>query len=334
MSWGYGFRPYVSVAERREKAKREMDKLRKKGVNVQAVEIEGLKIARTFWGKSWCQHLESFSDYANRLPRGRTYVRNGSVCHLEIAAGEVKAMVSGSELYDVQIRITQLPQNKWCAVKDRCSGKIGSLLELLQGQLSSSVMTVVTDRREGLFPLPSEINLNCSCPDWAIMCKHVAAVLYGVGARLDEKPELLFLLRGVDHQELIEVDVTSVIGSKQSGRQIAQSDLEDVFGIEMLADELSNQDKHITKQKKQEVAHLDSKQKNGITSKTIKEQRARLGMSIVQFALLIGVSPTSVSTWEKKRGQLNLQPRTMNALNTFAKLTKKQAWARLDITKR
>ena len=112
MGWGWDYKPYVSVAQRRETARRKMDKLRKQGINVQAVEIEGRKIARTFWGQSWCKHLESFSDYENRLPRGRTYVRNGSVCHLEIAGGKVKAIVSGSELYDVEIEIKQLSRNK------------------------------------------------------------------------------------------------------------------------------------------------------------------------------------------------------------------------------
>ncbi len=265
MGWGWGFKPYVSVAERRQKAIHKMDKLRKKGINIQPVEIDGRKIARTFWGQSWCQHLESFSDYENLLPRGRTYVRNGSVCHLEITGGEVKAMVSGSELYNVKIGIKQLPEKIWRAVKERCSGKIGSLLELLQGRLSNSVMTVVTDRQAGLFPLPSEISLDCSCPDWATMCKHVAAVLYGVGARLDEKPELLFLLRGVDHEELIETDAsaaTHVIGSKRGVRHIAESDLENLFGIEMLTEKSSNNEQQITKpgadktmSKKQESAH-------------------------------------------------------------------------------
>jgi uncharacterized Zn finger protein/DNA-binding transcriptional regulator YiaG len=272
MGWGFGYRPYVSVAQRRAKATHKMHKLRKQGIDVQPVQIEGRKIAHTFWGQSWCQHLESFSDYENRLPRGRTYVRNGSVCHLEIAGGEVKAIVSGSELYNVKIEIKQLAQTKWSAVKQRCSGKIGSLLELLQGRLSNSVMTVVTDRHEGLFPLPSEIKLDCSCPDWAVMCKHVAAVLYGVGARLDEKPELLFILRGVDHEELIAADAVaaaSLIGGKQGGRRIAESDLEGVFGIEMLAEESSSNGRHRTKPgngapEKREARHSGSRKQNGI----------------------------------------------------------------------
>ena len=235
MSW-YGWRPYVPVGVRRARAVKKMEKLRKKGHDITPVEIPGRKIAETFWGEAWCDHLESFSDYANRLPRGRTYVRNGSVCHLAIGKGEIDAMVSGSELYTVKIVIQTLPRKKWTDVKKRCAGQIGSLLELLEGRLSKSVMAVVTDRDKGLFPLPKEIRLQCSCPDWAVMCKHVAAVLYGVGARLDEHPELLFLLRGVDHEELIdaEVGVAAAAGGTKGGRRrIAEDALADVFGIEM-----------------------------------------------------------------------------------------------------
>ncbi|MCP4593706.1 MAG: hypothetical protein GY842_23470, partial [bacterium] len=199
--------PYVSVAQRRVDALREMGKLRKKGKDIQPIQIEGRTIARSFWGKAWCDHLESFSDFENRLPRGRTYVRNGSVCHLHVQPGRIEAIVSGSELYNIRILIKKLKPVIWKSVKKRCSGRIGSMLELLQGRLSDQVMTVVTDRKQGLFPQPREIQLSCDCPDWAVMCKHVAAALYGVGSRLDDRPELLFLLRDVDAQELIAAEL-------------------------------------------------------------------------------------------------------------------------------
>ena len=187
--------PYVPVAQRHANAMYEMSKLRKKGKDIQPVRIEGRTIARSFWGKGWCDHLESFSDFANRLPRGRTYVRNGSVCHLDMRPGRIDAIVSGSELYNIRINIEKLKPAAWKTVKKKCSGRIGSMLELLQGRLSDQVMTVVTDRKQGLFPQPREIQLSCDCPDWAVMCKHVAAALYGVGSRLDSRPELLFLLQ-------------------------------------------------------------------------------------------------------------------------------------------
>src|SRR4051812_11920327 len=233
----YGFRPYVPVAKRREQAARELAKRRKMGDNVSPVVIEGRTIAKTFWGKAWCENLEAYSDYANRLPRGRTYVRNGSVVHLEIKPGKITALVSGSELYTVEITISALPHAQWKCVKDRCAGQIGSLVELLQGKLSKSVMEVVTQHGGGLFPKPAEIEMKCSCPDWAGMCKHVAAVMYGIGARLDQKPELLFLLRKVDHLELIEgaVDAgpVSEAGKPKGKKTIAAGELADLFGIEM-----------------------------------------------------------------------------------------------------
>jgi len=240
--YGYGWAPYVSVAQRRRQAAQKMNALRKKGVDVQPVVIDGRKIAKSFWGEAWCEHLESFSDFENRLPRGRTYVRNGSVCHLAVAKGRIEAKVSGSELYDVKVSIETLPGKRWSAIKGRCSGQIGSLLELLQGRLSDHVMAMVTDRQDGLFPAPKEISFVCSCPDWAVMCKHVAAVLYGVGARLDAKPELLFLLRGVKHEELIEADAEAAVAgatTRGKSKRLAAGDLSDVFGIELEAGDAS-----------------------------------------------------------------------------------------------
>ena len=212
-----------------------MNKLRKQGKDIQPIEIEGRAIARSFWGKRWCEHLESFSDYANRLPRGRTYVRNGSVCHLAIRTGRIDAIVSGSELYDVTIRIDKLKAAVWTSVKSRCSGQIGSMLELLQGKLSRQVMSVVTDRERGLFPKPGEIRFDCSCPDWASMCKHVASVLYGVGSRLDDRPASLFLLRGIDTEELITTEMT-LPGEATTDDVLADDALAGIFGIDLDTD--------------------------------------------------------------------------------------------------
>jgi uncharacterized Zn finger protein len=217
-----------------------MNALRKKGVDVQPIVIDGRKITASFWGQAWCEHLESFSDYENRLPRGRTYVRNGSVCHLAVDKGKLDAIVSGSDLYTVKVSVKTLPAKKWTAIKKRSSGQIGSLLELLQGKLSDHVMETVTDRSEGLFPSPGEITFECSCPDSAYMCKHVAAVLYGFGARLDSKPELLFTLRGVNHEELIAADAEHAVvtaTSRGKARRLAAGDISDVFGIEILPPE-------------------------------------------------------------------------------------------------
>jgi len=230
-----GWPPYVTVAQHRARAVREMNSLRKRGMKIEPVAVQGRKIARTFWGEAWCNHLEKFSDYANRLPRGRAYVRNGSVCHLAISKGKVKALVSGSELYEINLNITPLSARNWKNVRQQCTGQIASILELLQGRFSDNVMQIVTDKAQGLFPAPSEIQLDCDCPDWAEMCKHVAAVLYGVGARLDQQPELLFLLRNVNHEELIsaELDIKAATAGTGKRRRLANVDLSDVFGVDM-----------------------------------------------------------------------------------------------------
>jgi len=237
MSWNYyGFRPYVSVAERRRNAQREMTKLQKKGKVIRPIHIEGRAIAHTFWGNAWCDNLESYMDYENRLPRGRTYVRNGSVVHLDVRPGEIEAMVSGSELYRVKINIAPAAKKKWKALCRECAGGIGSLVELLQGRFSDRVMSVITRKGTGLFPAPSEIKLACSCPDWAEMCKHVAAVLYGVGARLDQSPELLFVLRSVNHEELItQAAAVTDLKAKAAtgGPELSESEIGAVFGIEL-----------------------------------------------------------------------------------------------------
>ena len=235
------WRPYIPVAVRRARALREMNRLRKKSKDIQPVEIEGRTIARSAWGKRWCDHLESWSDYANRLPRGRAYVRNGSVCHLEVHPGRIDAIVSGSELYTVSVRIRKLKAAVWKSIKVRCSGQIASMLELLQGRLSQQVMSVVSDREQGLFPKPREIDFTCTCPDWATMCKHVAAVLYGVGGRLDRHPEALFLLRGVDAEELIAAEIalpTSAAGDDT----LADDALAGIFGIDIDTEAVSDAD--------------------------------------------------------------------------------------------
>ncbi len=232
----YAWKPYVRVAERRFKAVREMDKLKKKGHPVSPVIIEGRTIAKTFWGKAWCENLERYGDYSNRLPRGRTYVRNGSVVDLQIGTGEVTARVAGSSLYHVKVAVAVVPKARWAAICRDCSGAIDSLVELLQGRFSKGVMERICRQKTGLFPSPEEIRFECSCPDWAMMCKHVAAVLYGIGSRLDERPELLFHLRKVDEKVLIAGAGKRLPLARKgpaADKVLGDTALSELFGIEM-----------------------------------------------------------------------------------------------------
>jgi len=234
--YGWGWRPYVPVAQRRANALRELAKRRKKGEAVAPVVIEGRTIVKTFWGKAWCENLERYSDFANRLPRGRTYVRNGSVIDLQIAPGKIQALVSGSSIYEVEVKVTPVAKGRWHSICADCAGGIDSLVELLQGKFSKGVMERICRQNAGLFPSPKEIALSCSCPDWASMCKHVAAVLYGIGARFDEQPELLFRLHNVDHAELISKAGAGLPLSKTApaaGKILKSDDLSAIFGVEL-----------------------------------------------------------------------------------------------------
>jgi uncharacterized Zn finger protein len=229
----------VTVAERRRKAEKAAAKARKAGVNLSPIAPSRGAIARTFWGKAWCDNLERYSDFANRLPRGRTYVRNGSVIDLAIGPGEVRAQVMGSSLYRVEVSVAAVPRKRWQAIGAECAGSIDSMVELLQGKFSQAVMQRLCRPGEGLFPAPKEIRFSCSCPDWAAMCKHVAAVLYGAGARLDQRPELLFDLRRVNGNDLLAragSGLASTGKGKASARMLEDSALGEVFGIEMLED--------------------------------------------------------------------------------------------------
>jgi uncharacterized Zn finger protein len=233
MSW-YQFRPYVSVATRRAQAAKQTAKLAKSGTILAPIHIEGRKIATTFWGKAWCENLESYSDFENRLPRGRTYVRNGSILDLQITPGRVTGLVQGSSLYKISVTIDPLPEKRWKDFVQTATGQVTNLLDLLQGKLPQALLARVSDKEAGIFPSPKEIKLKCSCPDWAIMCKHVAAVLYGVGARLDAAPELFFTLRGVDMNELLSAaGVTATSPLEAAGTVLEGEDLSALFGVEI-----------------------------------------------------------------------------------------------------
>lgn len=241
--YGYGgFAPYVPVATRRANAARHAQKLAKtEGRELAPVTISGRAMATTYWGKAWCDNLEAYSDYSNRLPRGRTYARNGSIIDLQIKPGKIEAIVSGSAIYTISIAISTLTKASWTSLKDECSQSITSLIDLLQGRFDAGVMQRLAHPTEGMFPRPKEIKMKCSCPDSAGLCKHLAAVLYGVGNRLDSSPELLFTLRNVDHLELVSQAAAggNLVRTLDAGHEneLAGSDLGEMFGIELATTE-------------------------------------------------------------------------------------------------
>lgn len=231
--YDYGFPQYVTVAERKLQAQKKIKALTKKGENLSPIVIEGRKIAKTFWGNAWCDNIESYRDYESRLPRARSYVRSGAVIDLKIAKGKIIAKVMGSELYEIDISIKELSPKKWKKIKRECAGQIASLIDLINGKLSSEIIELLCRKNEGMFPAPKEIKMICNCPDWADLCKHLAAVMYAIGARLDKEPELFFLLRGVDQNELFSADITDALVDSTVPADIDEAALSGIFGIEL-----------------------------------------------------------------------------------------------------
>ena len=232
----YGYKPYVPVGERQKQAEKAAAEAKKAGKLYSPIAAYRGALAKTVWGKAWCDNLQAHSDYANRLPRGSSYVRNGSVIDLQISTGQVKALVMGSDLYEVEVTVKPVAPAQWKSICKDCSGSITSLVEILQGKLSTSVMQRLCQPGTGLLPTAKALTFSCSCPDWADMCKHVAAVLYGVGARLDRQPELLFTLCNVDAKELIQAAGSGLVAPRKAPKSAQVLDdalLDDVFGLEM-----------------------------------------------------------------------------------------------------
>lgn len=313
---GYGsWAPYVPVATRRANAAKAARNLEKKrGRPLSPVRIEGRAIATSFWGKAWCDNLERYSDFSNRLPRGKTYVRNGSVIDLQISKRKITALVSGSELYELKITIDPLPPKTWQAIRRDCASSVASLIDLLQGRFDRGVMERLTQRDGGLFPKPKEIEMNCSCPDYAGMCKHIAAVMYGVGARLDESPELLFTLRDVDHLDLIGEAVSSENLDRafagDSADTIASDDLGAMFGIELetsAAPSAGNSPSPKVRRQKRSVPKAASPRRT-TAGKAAKSQPAKNGVRIP-----VKLSAETIAVKKPQKAKKSAVPQTPRA---------------------
>ncbi|MCW8801434.1 MAG: SWIM zinc finger family protein [Desulfobacter sp.] len=239
----YGYPKYITVAEKRAKAEKKLAALKKKNPGIQPVVIEGQALAKTWWGKAWNKNLERYADYANRIGRGRSYVRHSAVLDLQVQPGKVLGLVMGSTAspYRVTVTIKPIPQNQWQQIKDQCKGKMESIKQLMAGKFPKALEELFTRKDKGLFPSPKEIELDCSCPDRAVMCKHVAAVLYGIGARLDQDPGLFFVLRKAKVNDLVSETVKETKkdllnrSKKKSSRVIDEEspNLSDMFGIDL-----------------------------------------------------------------------------------------------------
>lgn len=228
------------TSELKKNARESKKRAEEKGRILHPISVKTRAIVKTWWGKAWCENLERYADYANRIERGKRYVRTGTVIDLNIESGKVLAKVQGSRKtpYNVSIRISPLSEEKCQSIMRRCGRKLENLQALLRGDFPADMQELFRGK-DGLFPNPREISLDCSCPDRAIMCKHIAAVLYGVGVRLDENSVLFFTLRGIDVERFVDTTLGNRVEQmlvgfedvrKKSRRIIEEDALKDLFG--------------------------------------------------------------------------------------------------------
>ncbi len=228
-----------SAEELRRRAQESLQNAHKKGRRYEPVEVKAARgpICVSWWGRAWCDNLEGYADYASRLERGQRYVRSGAVVDLQIRNGLVEAKVQGRRKtpYKVTVHIGRLPEEKCQYIIGRCNQKISSIEALASGEFPEELKDIFTEEG-GLFPTPREISFNCTCPDWALMCKHVAAVMYAIGVRFDENPFYFFELRGIDVDRFINValenrlDLMLAHADCRSDR-IISSDVTSLFGV-------------------------------------------------------------------------------------------------------
>lgn len=237
--WSTEYYSQPSQEEIKKRASVTKKKESAKGKNLSPVTVTGRNIAKSWWGKAWCNNLESYADYDSRLERGKRYVRSNAIVDLQIERGKILARVQGTRKipYKVEIRISPLSEERCQSIIARCSSKLENVGKLMQGDFPED-MKQLFEGNDGLFPTPKEISFQCSCPDWALMCKHVAATLYGVGVRLDEQPLLFFELRGIDFNRFVDVTLANKVecmlknaDRPQSRRIIEAADLTELFGV-------------------------------------------------------------------------------------------------------
>ena len=270
----YGWYSPPTVGALRSRAAERIRELRKAGREVSPVaRIPGNRIATTFWGRAWCDNLLRYSDFENRMPRGRKYVRSGSVVHLAVEPGLVRALVNGTDLYEIQVRILPVPSERWAALRGQCAGEIGSLVDLLSGRPPERVMEIVSRPEQGLFPARDEISLDCSCPDWAEMCKHAAAAMYGVGVRFDEDPEQLFRLRGVSAEDL----VGTVIGAASDAESdaLGADDLSALFGVAIEAEPPAAPGGVARERQEERAARKKAVRKKAVRKRAVRKKAVR-----------------------------------------------------------
>lgn len=218
--------PRLRVADLARLAQQRRENLLQEGRQLHPVQGSSRNLASHFWGRAWMKHLALCEAGGLCLAPGRTLLRHGCVLDLQLAPGRVEALVSAQELVEVQIDIAPLEDERLEALKEACSGRIDSLVSLLEGCTDEAVLQRLCDPETGLLPEPHDWHMNCTCPDWAEPCPHAAAALYATGTLIDVEPTLLFQLRQVEASSLIEAP-------KVEAEVFDTSALGSMFGIDL-----------------------------------------------------------------------------------------------------
>lgn len=213
----------MKAADLEAQARRELIELKSAGEEVRPVVGTTRKLAAHFWGSAWMKHLALCESGGWSLSAGRTLLRHGCVLDLQLEAGLIRARVMEERLHDVEIALDPLDGERLEELRTICSGKIDSLVPLLEGTLDDALLATLCNAETGLLPEPGAWHMSCTCPDWSEPCPHAAAAIYAAGILIDAEPSLLFRLRQVSPEDLLQSPAEKAAESDFDLEQLART---------------------------------------------------------------------------------------------------------------
>ena len=219
------FSPRLKAADLEKLAATRLAEYLAEGEELHPVVNKTRKLAKNFWGSAWMKQLALCESGGMCLAPGRTLLRHACVLHVDIQPGSISALVSAEEVFEVELKLESLDEERLERLAATCSGHIDSLLSLMQGKVDEAVLLQLCHPENGLLPTPEDWRMHCTCPDWAEPCPHAAAAIYAAGCLIDEKPELLFTLRGIQPEALLSAPAPT--------NEIDADKLSAMFGIDL-----------------------------------------------------------------------------------------------------
>lgn len=193
----------MKAAELEALARQQLAALKAAGEELSPVVGTSRKLAAHFWGSAWMKHLALCESGGWSLAPGRSLLRHGCVLDLRLDQGCIRARVMEERLHEVTVNIDPLDGERLEELRAMCSGRIASLVPLLEGALDDALLATLCDPETGLLPDPGAWHMSCTCPDWSEPCPHAAAAIYAAGILIDAEPTLLFRLRQLEPRDLL-----------------------------------------------------------------------------------------------------------------------------------